>query len=294
MTAGPDTISVVLPTYNRLPALRETLPVLLEMDGIAEVVVVVDGSSDGTGAWLAELENPRLRVVEQANQGSPAARNRGVDAARSPWILMTEDDCTLPAEFATTLLAVAREHGAQIVGAPWVTLEAGETITGAMRRSRSRAQARIGLFTHPGVFPLADRATPFLNGIFLAHRTVFDHVRYHEFGGNAWREETDLFLTANDRGFRSILTPRTASLQLHQWDGGQRRPRLRYEAWILLNNWRFLRRHEVALRALGEISTPVGAQATFAADRLGAMVGGFLSARLGRFRAWRADSAPGD
>jgi hypothetical protein len=151
----------------------------------------------------------------------------------------------------------------------------------AIERGRRTAQARIRLGTHPSVFPTGDRETPFLNGIVLVSRAVFDVVGYDEsFRGNAWREETSMFLAATEAGFRCVLTPRTASFQLGQWDGGQRRSRLSYEAWAVRNNWRFLRTHRRALQSLGEIHTPLTAQTGFVSRRLRAVAGGYARARL--------------
>jgi hypothetical protein len=131
------------------------------------------------------------------------------------------------------------------------------------------------------VFPIRDHETPFLNGIVLVSRAVFDVVGYDEsFRGNAWREETSMFLAATEAGFRCVLTPRTASFQLGQWDGGQRRSRLSYEAWAVRNNWRFLRTHRRALQSLGEIHTPLTAQTGFVSRRLRAVAGGYARARL--------------
>jgi GT2 family glycosyltransferase len=283
MSSASAAISVVLPTYNRLGALQASLPALQAMHGVVEIIVVVDGSSDGTAEWLAAQEDPRIRTVLQPQQGSPAARNHGIDVAGSPWILMTEDDCFLPADFATTLLAVATTQAAQIVSAPWLTVGEDASVSEAIANARAHSRSRIGLQTHPGVFPRSDCATPFLNGIFLAHRSVFEAVRYRSsFGGNAWREETDLFLNATERGFRCVLTPRTASLQLGQWDGGQRRSRLGYEAWAIRNNWAFLRHHASALQALGQIRDPVTAQAAFVGGRVASVVLGFMRARWRR------------
>jgi hypothetical protein len=110
---------------------------------------------------------------------------------------------------------------------------------------------------------------------------VFDSVRYDEsLGGNAWREETSVALSAVEAGFRSVLTPRTASFQLAQWQGGQRLPRLSYEAWAIRNNWRFLRQHRRTLERLGEIHDPFTAQADFIRRRLVGTVVGFTRARI--------------
>jgi glycosyltransferase involved in cell wall biosynthesis len=287
MSAQTQRISVVLPTFNRLAALRENFHSLQELSGISEIVVVVDGSTDGTQGWLEQLADPRIRVIEQRQRGSPAARNAGIAAALGDWILMTEDDCYLPQDFAVTLLDVAQSLDAQIVSAPWLAVEGAWQMPGALERGRRSAQPRIHLGTHPSVFPTDDLQTPFLNGIVLARRDVFDLVRYDEsLGGNAWREETSMFLTAVAAGLRCVLTPRTASFQLGQWEGGQRRSRLAYEVWAIRNNWRFLRKHQQTLERFGEIHDPISAQARFVAKRLADTVTGYS---LGRWQALRRD-----
>ena len=74
---------------------------------------------------------------------------------------MTEDDCFLPPDYAITLLQVAAEQDAQIVGAPWITPADGETAASALARARRSAAAEIRLTTHPGVVPDRDLQTPF-------------------------------------------------------------------------------------------------------------------------------------
>ena len=103
-----------------------------------------------------------------------------------------------------------------------------------------------------------------------------------------------MFLTATERGFRCVLTPRIAAFQLGQWEGGQRRSRLAYERWAIRNNWRFLREHGAVLRQMGEIRSPAGAQARFVADRVWGVVRGYTAARwsagVRRLRGRRARS----
>lgn len=285
-------ITVVMPTFNRLAAIRENFDSLRALEGITEIVVVVDGSTDGTAEWLEQLGDRRITVLRQPQRGSPAARNAGIDAARGDWILMTEDDCYLPREFAVTLLEVARARQADIVGAPWLPVPGREQTDAAYERARRSARADIRLGTSPTLFPRDDLLTPFLNGVVLVRRGVFEVVRYDEsLRGNAWREETSLFLSAVEQGFRCVFTPRTASFQVGQWSGGQRRPVLSYEVWAIRNNWRFLRAHQAALRRLGEIRGPFTAQTRFVADRAWTIARGYAGARweerLSRLRADR-------
>ena len=92
-------LSVVIPTYTRRDLLSRTLPVLLRRageEGPAEVVVVVDGSADGTLEMLAGLDrDPRLQVISQENRGLAAARNRGAAAAAAATVLFLDDDMLL-------------------------------------------------------------------------------------------------------------------------------------------------------------------------------------------------------
>lgn len=93
MTDSPQ-ISVVIPTCDRWPLLvARALPAALEQEGVDhEVIVVDDGSTDGT-ATLAELADPRLRVVRRERPGGMAlARNAGLEAARGEWVAFLDDD----------------------------------------------------------------------------------------------------------------------------------------------------------------------------------------------------------
>lgn len=91
-------ITVVVPTYNRLESLRRTLAGLARQDidpTLFEVVVVSDGSTDGTDAWLqgAIADYPfRLRPIRQENSGPATARNRGIDEACGDIVVFVDDD----------------------------------------------------------------------------------------------------------------------------------------------------------------------------------------------------------
>lgn len=93
--------SVVIPTYNRLDVLPEVLAALEAQEAAPpfEVLVVDDGSTDGTAELLRQHEHgpPRVpfRVLAQENQGPAAARNRGVEAARGERVAFLGDD-TVP------------------------------------------------------------------------------------------------------------------------------------------------------------------------------------------------------
>jgi glycosyltransferase involved in cell wall biosynthesis len=110
MAVSP-TISVVIPTYNRRDALPVVLGPLLAEPDAHEVVVVVDGSTDGSAQLLRELaeRDPRLRPIVIENQGWTVARMTGVEAARGEVVLMIDDDVRL---HSGTVAGHARHHAA--------------------------------------------------------------------------------------------------------------------------------------------------------------------------------------
>lgn len=89
-------ISVVVPTYNRGKIAVRTLQTLFAQSVPAsayEIVVVVDGSTDGTADMLRQLRPAcRFRVIEQENRGPSAARNAGYKAAEAALVLFLDDD----------------------------------------------------------------------------------------------------------------------------------------------------------------------------------------------------------
>jgi glycosyltransferase involved in cell wall biosynthesis len=99
-------LSVVIPTYNRLPILRQCLEALerQELGGAFEayeVVLVDDGSTDDTVAWVqaSAVSLPHVRLVQQDHGGPAEGRNRGVDHARGDVIVFIDSDLVVRPDF---------------------------------------------------------------------------------------------------------------------------------------------------------------------------------------------------
>ena len=111
-------LSVVIPTHNKRALLERTLAALRMQDlppGTEwEIVVVDDGSSDGTGAWLAALAGrpgPDLRVVTPpGNVGRARARNLGARSARGRWLVFLDDDIVAPPGLLGAHLKLLEQH----------------------------------------------------------------------------------------------------------------------------------------------------------------------------------------
>ena len=93
-TTRPVRTSVVITTHNRRHLLERHLPILLNDPAATEVVVVNDGSSDDTAAFLTELadHHPHLVAVDIPNGGPDNARRLGVQRATGDLVVLMDDD----------------------------------------------------------------------------------------------------------------------------------------------------------------------------------------------------------
>lgn len=91
------TISVVIPTYNSAPFIRETLAsILSQTEPLFEVIISDDGSTDNTVAVVEEIirevVKPAVRILKNTHGGPGAARNAGIKAAQGDWIAFIDSD----------------------------------------------------------------------------------------------------------------------------------------------------------------------------------------------------------
>jgi glycosyltransferase involved in cell wall biosynthesis len=109
-------VSVVIPTYNSgqfiEPAIESALGQTL---ADIEVLVIDDGSTDGTVARLKRFDDPRLRIYEQPHRGAPSALNAGVNLARAPYIgFLDHDDVWAPEKLARHIEYFEKNAGADV------------------------------------------------------------------------------------------------------------------------------------------------------------------------------------
>ena len=114
-------VSVVVPTYNGSALLVETLgSILSQTFGDFELIVVDDGSTDDTPDRLAAVDDPRLRVVRQANAGVGAARNRGVDESAGRYVAFCDhDDLWMPRKLAAQVAFMDDRPACVGCAVPW-------------------------------------------------------------------------------------------------------------------------------------------------------------------------------
>lgn len=86
-------ISVVIPLYNKASEIELTLcSVLMQSLQPREIIVVDDGSTDGSAEIVERLATPIVRLIRQQNQGVSAARNRAMREATGEWVALLDGD----------------------------------------------------------------------------------------------------------------------------------------------------------------------------------------------------------
>ena len=117
----PPTISVILPVYNTEAYVREAVESILAQSFTDfELIIINDGSTDGSGAILRELaaRDARILLVERPhNEGAASARNKALEMARADLIaLMDADDVSIPERFALQHARMVQDPELAVLG----------------------------------------------------------------------------------------------------------------------------------------------------------------------------------
>lgn len=152
-------VSLVIAAYNEAGnigrRLQELLGMLDKWDSSSEIIVVSDGSTDGTDQVAAQIADPRLHVIRQAtNLGKAAALNAGVAAAVNPIIIFADARQTWDAEAMEYLLAVFADPQVGAVSGDLVLRHQDGSLAGVglywklekwLRRNESLVFASVGV-----------------------------------------------------------------------------------------------------------------------------------------------------
>jgi glycosyltransferase involved in cell wall biosynthesis len=213
-------VSVVIPAFNEVEHVAaEVVAVraaLETTDWEFELIVVDDGSEDGTGD-AAEAAGARV-VRQRRNRGYGAALKRGVEAARFDWILITDADGTYPVEAIPTLLDASPD---------------GEMIVGA----RTGAKVHIPLSRRPAKWflrrlasYLAGRRIPDLNsGLRLMRKDLIERYWHLLPSGFSFTTTITLAAACNDHDVEYV------TIDYHQRRGKSKiRPRHAFDFTLLI------------------------------------------------------------
>lgn len=202
-------VTVLMPVRDGERWLPATLRSLHRLRGVdAEILVVDDGSRDGTPALLAAAaaRDGRFRLVRRPSEGIVAALNAGLSAARAPYVARVDADDLVHPERLVHQLAAARAHGWDVVGSRVRCFPRTTLSKGLARYERWLNE----LLTHDAMARDRFIESP------LAHPSVlFDRDRILALGGyrdRGWPEDYDLWLRLFAAGARFGKVDRVLTL----------------------------------------------------------------------------------
>ena len=160
-------IAVVIPTYNRITTLARAIEsVLAQTSPASEIIVVDDGSSDGTASWIRE-HYPQIKLIEQPNRGVSAARNRGIESTHCDWIaLLDSDDEWLPKKLEEQVALITGRSEHRLIHSDEIWIRNG------VRVNPMKKHAKKGGWIFQGCLPLC-AISP---SAAMIHRSLFDEV----------------------------------------------------------------------------------------------------------------------
>ena len=283
-------ISVIIPTYNRLWALPRSAGQFFDDANVGEIVVVDDGSTDGTREWLVatSFSQPKLKpVYHGGNMGASAARNAGLDCAQCPYVFFWDDDMVLQPKDGLAILLEALQTCDGSMIAPALQFNEGAAIAVMGTRSACKPDVLLNpwLISRRGDSRISKRLPPktfesfVLPGLSLQSKSLFSSLRFDPgWGRTSYRDESDIQLSVLASGGRLLASPKVCAIDLRRpsgQDGGCHSygVLLRYELTACRNNWRFLKRHKKTIRDVLHIRTPISLlQLMFLAYHLGYML----------------------
>lgn len=181
MTGAPI-VTVVIPAYNRAAQIRPAIDSVLRQTWTDfELIVVDDGSIDGTRDVVRGMADPRLRLIETPqNMGASAARNLGIAEARGPWVAFQDsDDEWLPLKLERQMARLLAP------GAAFVAGYCGMMILGELDGAAGPGRLSARYFPAPEQTELeGDLLEPLLRTSLISTQTLVARTdRLREIGG---------------------------------------------------------------------------------------------------------------
>lgn len=195
-------VSVVMPLFNKEHYVsRAVESILAQTFGNFEVVIVNDGSSDEGPDIVRRIPDRRIRLIDQRNAGVSAARNRGIQEARSEFVAFLDADDQWMQTFLDTVLRLKDDYpdaGAYATAYRLVMPDGSvHDIVAPIRCGHSRGILK-------DYFRVADHA-PVWSSAVAVHRATFAEVGYFR-EGVALGEDSDMWLRI--AAYRSIAYSR--------------------------------------------------------------------------------------
>jgi glycosyltransferase involved in cell wall biosynthesis len=193
--------SVIIPTYNRLESLKRTLSSIFRQDFREyEVIVVNDGSADGTHSYLSSLASEgKIKYHSHSNSGLAATRKAGLQYASGEFVAFTDDDCVLPNDWLKQYYHLFKNSNADVIGGPTQTGDPSNPCADVNDFINNYFKSKLNS---------ARRNMPYLTGNNIAFRRVsLDKVGGPDPAFRMGAEDRDLIFRLSRAGEKIVFAP---------------------------------------------------------------------------------------
>lgn len=198
-----DAVAVILPVHNGEKYLREALDsVLRQTRSPAEIIIIDDGSSDGSAqvARAYAAAHPTVKLIQQPNSGVATARNRAAEAATAPLLaFLDHDDLWQPTKLARQIEALRQSPEAA------VCICATEILSHAPGSDAMELVSGITLPAPGQIGPQLHRTLRFQPSAVIMRRETF--LTAGGFAPTHFCEDWDLWLRLDHQGVRFAVVP---------------------------------------------------------------------------------------
>lgn len=160
-------ITAIVPTFNRIHSMPRALDSILNQSmPVSEIIVIDDGSTDGTTAIL-QKHYPQIRIITQTQCGVSAARNVGIKAASNEWLaLLDSDDEWLPRKIEKQIESLRESPEYKVCHTEEIWVRNGKRVNPMNKHKKQ------GGWIYPMCLPLCAMSPSSI----LLHRSVLDDV----------------------------------------------------------------------------------------------------------------------
>ena len=217
-------VSIVVPNYNGIAFVEVCFEALLQDAPQAEMLMVDNGSTDGSRE-LVEKRYPQVRVIAlEKNYGFCRAANEGMRAAKSPYVILLNNDTEVLPGFTEALVsALQLEPRAFSAGAKMIQLHDQEKIddAGNFYCALGWAFAR-GKDKSVEYYEKPDEIFAACGGAVIYRRAELERIGYLDEAHFAYLEDIDLGWRAKIAGFRNLYVPQAKVLHVGSGTSGSR------------------------------------------------------------------------
>jgi GT2 family glycosyltransferase len=219
--------SIIIPVFDRVELTRQCLTHLARVTrGVRHEVIVVDnGSRDGTDEFLASLDGSVRVIQNQENEGFAKACNQGARAATGRYLVFLNNDTIPLAGWLEAMVGEVRAHP-RVGGVGSKLLYPNDTIQHAgVVFGRARAKPYHLYADLPSSAPVVNRRRELqavTGACMLVRREIFEAIRGFDEGYRNGSEDIDLCLRIRDRGASIVYQPKSVLYHLESQTPGRR------------------------------------------------------------------------